>query len=584
MIAPDIISRCIQLVPEPAAMLDSEGRLLFSNDPYRGISDGALDAFIADQVCSLRQAGTESGTFAAPAYLAKLAHLDDLRIGYQFFRASTAAEHCLILCDAGGIGEPSFMFQFWKAVGTLSSVADELIQLTAAGQISEYKPMMFAAGLLDHGDPVGQSIFDLLPPGHRVRWQQAIAEALAGQVPVLVEEQAAQGDSGRRYLECRFNIIRPGDVMVLVRDVTAAREAHKLVQDRNRQLDLILSQFPDRIFHADETGRVIEFWGQADTKAGVAVNLLDLLPPDLRPRARRALHEAAARDRPVILEFSQRSADGQTGHFELRIIRFGAQSVIALLREVTELYRNTAIAAQAARLSTLGEMASNVVHELNQPLFILNLTVETLLKSGESEPLPSQVASRIESMRGQLARIINTVQSLRIFSRRDEDEQSDIDVRPIILSVTDLMSKMLETAGIGIDVRVPDASVMVRGHPNWIYQIMLNLIGNARDAILAAVRQEAGRARSIGVRLEVRQGGAVVSVSDTGFGISPEVLPRIFDPFYTTKTANEGTGLGLAICQRLMHAMKGNISVTTSEDGATFVLELPLLGTATAGG
>jgi signal transduction histidine kinase len=143
----------------------------------------------------------------------------------------------------------------------------------------------------------------------------------------------------------------------------------------------------------------------------------------------------------------------------------------------------------------------------------------------------------------------------------------------------------LETEGIELTVKWPgDKPLFVQGLPNQLMQVIVNLIANARDAIIERSDTPMGRLRSVRGKISVSISADEIArefrleIADNGGGIPPEIIGRIFDPFFTTKEVNKGTGLGLSISYGIVAGMGGHINVRNGQEGAIFSVVLPLAG------
>ncbi|KMO22108.1 response regulator [Methylobacterium platani] len=232
---------------------------------------------------------------------------------------------------------------------------------------------------------------------------------------------------------------------------------------------------------------------------------------------------------------------------------------------------------QAAKMASLGELVAGIAHEINNPLaFILahQGTVERLIgevAGAVPEGDPSRRAldkarDRVGSMRLGLSRIQDLVVNLRKFSRLDEGEMQTVNVPDAIENVLALIQHKL---GTRIAVRRDFAGAAeIRCSPALLNQVVMNILGNAADAIPGD--------GSITIETAIRDGHDVIRICDSGPGVPEELRERIFEPFFTTKPVGSGTGLGLAIAYSVVQAHSGQISVESApEGGACFVISIP---------
>jgi len=225
-------------------------------------------------------------------------------------------------------------------------------------------------------------------------------------------------------------------------------------------------------------------------------------------------------------------------------------------------------AHQSEKLAALGTLASGIAHEINNPLGIISSRIEVMLLEAETEPLPQSLVDDLLTVHKHAERVARIAQGLLSFSRQSSTEMGTVDLNRVVEDTVLLARGQIEKSGIAIEMTLAPALPPVRGNPNALSQVVLNLLTNARDAM-------PGGGRVAIVTAPAPDAGAVeIVVSDTGHGMSAETLSRIFDPFYTTKP--NGTGLGLSIVYGIVHDHGGTITTeSTPGEGTRFVVRLP---------
>lgn len=245
-----------------------------------------------------------------------------------------------------------------------------------------------------------------------------------------------------------------------------------------------------------------------------------------------------------------------------------------------ELRETQAQLVQSAKMAAMGELVAGVAHEINTPLGAIKSTADVVdrllarMGSGDDEGAAvSQARELLGISQSAVTRIVDIVRDLRNFARLDEAELQDADLHAGIESTLNLMRH--ETGDRIEIVRRFSELPRVRCYPNRMNQVFMNLLKNAVDAI-----EDRGTV-TISTRLDGER--VRLSFADTGQGIPPEHLERVFDPGFTTRGVGVGTGLGLSICARIMEAHGGHISVESAVGkGTTFHLELPLRAAVSA--
>jgi C4-dicarboxylate-specific signal transduction histidine kinase len=226
---------------------------------------------------------------------------------------------------------------------------------------------------------------------------------------------------------------------------------------------------------------------------------------------------------------------------------------------------------QAGKLASIGELASGIAHELNNPLNNIGLFVGNVLDSVDPNSVHGQhVRAQLQQTLQQVGKAARIINELRSFSRMANSDKELVHVNHIIESTLLLLQEQLRLDEITVETHLPDDSV-VAGDAIQLEQVLINLLTNAKDAL-----EEAEEKRlTIG---SVRHGDWVeVTVQDSGCGIAPDIGNRIFDPFFTTKQVGKGTGLGLSISYGIIKEHGGTITVESSPGkGTCFMVRLPL--------
>lgn len=216
----------------------------------------------------------------------------------------------------------------------------------------------------------------------------------------------------------------------------------------------------------------------------------------------------------------------------------------------------------AARLSLLGEMASGLAHELNQPLSaIITYADGCAMRLETGKANPADLAQATTRIRAQAERAAKVIQRMRGFARKREPLHQSLDAGEVIRDVVDLFEGVARRAGTPLTTQIEAGLPLLTGDRVQIQQVLLNLLQNAVDA-------SAGQGR---VMLAARavEDGVEISVADEGCGLAPEARERLFEPFFTTKP--EGLGLGLALCLTLAQAHGGKLVATANPAGGTIM-------------
>jgi two-component system, NtrC family, sensor kinase len=243
---------------------------------------------------------------------------------------------------------------------------------------------------------------------------------------------------------------------------------------------------------------------------------------------------------------------------------------LVIMDDITERVDLESQLSQADKLSSIGLLAAGVAHEVNTPLAVISSYTQMLAKQLQGDPQKSGLLEKITRQTFRASEIVN---NLLNFSRTSGTEFADVDINKVITDTLALLEHQFKTAKIQVNSELTGGISAIQGNPGRLQQVFLNLFLNAKDAMPG------------GGKLSVATcNGDMVSVrvSDTGSGIAPEHIQRIYDPFFTTKTApkegqNRGTGLGLSVTYGIIQEHAGKIRVESNPgSGTTFALDFPL--------
>jgi signal transduction histidine kinase len=250
---------------------------------------------------------------------------------------------------------------------------------------------------------------------------------------------------------------------------------------------------------------------------------------------------------------------------------------IILIDDITDQTEMEGQLAQAEKLSSIGLLAAGVAHEVNTPLAVISSYAQMLARQVKGDAKLGPLLDKITQQTFRASEIVN---GLLNFSRTSGAEYRETDVNVIIRDTLTLLEHQFKTSQISVETNLMSSLPPIMGNSGKLQQVFLNLFLNAKDAM--AGLEANGEPRTLRIATEVN-GHVSISIADSGSGIAPEHLRRIYDPFFTTKTARRdgqprGTGLGLAVTYGIIQEHSGKIHVESQVgSGTTFYLEFPLL-------
>ena len=363
-------------------------------------------------------------------------------------------------------------------------------------------------------------------------------------------------------------------------DVTERREMERRLHQQQEFARRLVDNFPDLILVLDTEAhytfvgpRVTEVLGYTLRESESMTFGGRTHPEDLPATLALYRDIIAGKQTYASLEIRVRHKHG-----DWRRIRFNfsplcdekgkIEGVVLSGRDVTDLKRLEEQLIQAEKLAAMGQMLAGVAHELNNPLTAI-LGVTELLR--ERSSADEATKRQLELTHRQARRAARIVQNLLEFSRPASPQKKPLDVNNLVERTLQLHEHSLRRNNIEVDFRHQTGLPGVIGDANQLIQVFLNLVTNAEQAICEI--RDSGR---IQIRLSHKEGRVIVTVQDDGVGIRPEALPRIFDPFYTTKRPGGGTGLGLSICMSIIREHGGLIEADSLPAGGTaFTVYLP---------
>ncbi len=233
---------------------------------------------------------------------------------------------------------------------------------------------------------------------------------------------------------------------------------------------------------------------------------------------------------------------------------------------------------QSAKLVTLGEMATGLAHELNQPLNAIRLTIENVARRALQGPAePGYLTAKFDKIRRNVERAAGIVDHMRIYGRRSERSAVAVDPEAAIAGALSITAASLREHGIACRRGPGCGGHAALAELGLLEQVLINLVLNARDAILTRCAQGGGGEDWIEIGCTPLADGRLrIAVSDTGGGVPAALRDRIFEPFFTTKPVGQGMGLGLSLSHGIVRDFGGELRLREGARGAVFELDLPM--------
>ncbi|MGF1512742.1 MAG: PAS domain S-box protein [Elainellaceae cyanobacterium] len=380
--------------------------------------------------------------------------------------------------------------------------------------------------------------------------------------------RAADGQI-RTALYSAEQITLDGEVCILsvINDITERKQAEEALRESENRFRTLIAQAVDALFLVDQEGRFVDVNQQACLNLGYPRSeLLSLSVSDIQTTLSAAdvaqLWQQLAPGQPITLEGTHRRQDGSEFPVEVRLgmIQFGGrQLILALARDTTE--RKQAEAA-IARLAEIGELSSMIVHEVRNPL----TTVMMGLSSFKRLDLPERAQLRLDLAMEESERLQRLLNEILMYAKEPKLETVPVDLASLCREIRDSLLLLPAAQNQPIDL-VVNRSAVVAGDRDKLKQVFINLITNACEASPPEM--------TVTWKVTVSDRQAIIQVHNGGEPIPPTVLPKLTQPFFTTKSS--GNGLGLAITKRIVEAHAGDLQIDSgAEAGTTVTVTLSL--------
>jgi two-component system NtrC family sensor kinase len=429
-------------------------------------------------------------------------------------------------------------------------------------------------------DIVGQSIADQVSPNERGHVASREDKVLAGE-PQRYETRVINHVSGEERDVAvssgpfRVNGELIGTVATL-RDITDPKRAQETLARSEARYRHLVESASDAIVTLDANGRFTTVNHAAENISGyrreelVGQWFAPMLPDD---------------DLPKALGHFQQALAGETGLFDSQFYRKDGEvrtisitystpqkdeEVLCLIRDVTDQKMLQEQLIQSEKMSAIGQLVSGVAHELNNPLAGISAFAQLLLAEKRFPPDQRTAAETIYSEARRASRI---VQNLLTFARQHKAEKVPTAINQVLDDTLELRGYELRVRGIDVRREYDETLDDTMADAHQLQQVFLNLITNAEQAM----EQRDGQHHRLTVRTRRNGDSLRIEVEDTGGGIPPNLIERIFNPFFTTKPTGSGTGLGLSISLGIVREHEGRIwAENASSNGARFIVELPV--------
>lgn len=371
--------------------------------------------------------------------------------------------------------------------------------------------------------------------------------------------------------------------MEMCLDITERKKLEVKLKESEKKYHTIFNNAPNSIFvltnsdftilDCNNTATSVYGWS---AKELIGKSFLSVIHPDETKQVTSQMRAFTA-----INQVKSIKRNGEPFYVDMMLAASGHMDMEYLLVSTTDVTERIEAEQQlfhAGKMATLGEMATGIAHELNQPLTVIKSASNYFIrKVNANEPIPEQtlytLAREVDSYVDRATKIIN---HMREFGRQVDQESELVDVNECLDRSFTLLGKQFAARGIEVQWEKADSLPPVMATSDQLEQVFINLLVNARDELEEKTESGVSGKAIIAVRTYQKNDDVFIEVEDSGDGIPEALTHKIFEPFFTTKKVGKGTGLGLSISYGLIKDFGGDIHAENGEQGARFTIKLPV--------
>jgi PAS domain S-box-containing protein len=450
---------------------------------------------------------------------------------------------------------------------------------------------------------IGKNVFDFLPPDVAQCRKTTIQEVIASGKSQHVEDRRADRTYSIYYYPALDEDGKPTAVAVFASDITERKRAEAKLVESEAHLRTIIENEPECIKIIDAQGRLIQMnpaglaMIEADTQEQVAgCPVLDIIAPECRT-AYADLHKRVLAGEAMQMEYEVLGLKGGRRWLETHAVPMldkGETVHLAVTRDISERKRaedalkalnetleqrvqegisknmeQERLLIQQSRFAAMGEMIGNIAHQWRQPLNALGLLLANIKDANDFHELDTAKINESTAKGRQLIqKMSSTIDDFRNFFKPNKIKQDFSTIKAIEDSIQ-LIGPSFKTHNISVILKEGE-DIQASGFPNELSQVFLNILSNAKEAMLERNVTNG----KIEINLHCSGDRVDIAIRDNAGGIADDILPKVFDPYFTTK--EKGTGIGLYMSKMIIGHMNGNIEARNTDEGAEFVVSIPL--------
>ncbi len=414
----------------------------------------------------------------------------------------------------------------------------------------------------------------------------------------LTEEMVPTRHQGIRFLHTKkvpiFNDRgEPEYLLGISEDITERKLAEQTLKISEEKYRTMLNASPDGIFLIDFNGRItdvseigIELLGFDNKNDLIGKHFFRFVPYE----GKRTIYEVITKTmnegiaQNIEMHIKKKNQSTFLSEASSTLIQ-GADgkpfSFMIILRDISFRKKMETKQIHADRMANLGEMASGIAHEINQPLNIISMVMDKILfETTKTETVNLEfLKTKSDKIFENIIRIRNIIDHVRAFSRSHDDYVlTAFDINNSIENATSMIIEQFKHLGISLNLNLDKRIPQIVGNAYKLEQVIVNLLTNAKDAVIEKRNRQKGFTDlMVNIQTYQENQNLIIEITDNGIGVENEDLHNIMLPFYTTKEEGKGTGLGLSICYQIIKEMKGTIDILSNKyDGTTIKVVLDI--------
>ena len=376
-------------------------------------------------------------------------------------------------------------------------------------------------------------------------------------------------------------------------DITDLKKTQMALQESEELYHSLLRTSPDGVIITDLEGRIIEasdvaheLLGNKESSGIEKMHFMQFIPKASR-RAMVTICGTTTRDGLIQnFEIKLKKNDNSefTGEVSCTQIKGQNGELKAFMTDIRNISERKLLEKQirhSERMAGIGELATGMAHEINQPLNTISLSIDNIIYSMNNNTLSdTYLKTKINKVFDNITRIKNIIDHVRTFSRDQDDfVQSELDINKSINNSISMISEQMNHKGIILEFHANNVLPGLKGNTQRLEQVILNLLINAKDA-LEEKKRKLGRnfKKRIEIAVHKTNDQIIIEVKDNGIGIPSESIDKVLLPFYTTKPPGHGTGLGLSISYGIIKELNGELEVQSEVlKGTTIKIIIPII-------